>query len=67
MVRTALVGRRQGGNRMIRIQLVCDACGRQSDHHTSLGLNLRDDTEAAGWVWVITDRRMEHVCPRCAA
>ena len=32
---------------MIRIQLVCDACGRLSDHHTSLGLNLRDDTEAA--------------------
>ena len=42
-VRTALVGRRQGGNRMIRIQLACDACGRQSDHHTPLGLNLRDD------------------------
>ena len=52
---------------MIRIQLACDACGRLSDHHTALGLDLRDDTEAAGWVWVITDGRMEHVCPRCSA
>lgn len=24
-------------------------------------------TEADGWVWVITDGRMEHVCPRCSA
>ena len=43
MVRTALVGRRQGGNRMIRIQLVCDACGALSDHRGTLGLELLDE------------------------
>lgn len=53
---------------MIRIhaQLACNACGALSPRHDTLGLDLRDDTEADGWVWVITDGRMEHVCPRCA-
>ena len=52
---------------MIRTQLACDACGQLSTHHTTLGLDLRDDTERDGWTWVITDGRMEHVCPRCSA
>lgn len=51
----------------VRAQLACDACGRLSTHHTALGPDLRDDTERDGWTWVITDGRMEHVCPRCAS
>ena len=51
----------------VRAQLACDACGALSEHQDSFGLDLRDDTEAVGWAWVITDGRMEHVCPRCAS
>lgn len=43
----------------------CDACGYTIHRHAIDPLSLRGATEAEGWQWVVTDGRMEHVCPAC--